>query len=180
MKAGKILTIAICSVLAVSCAASFAGCNNSKDSEESSKTLTSQNSEKTEESTESSKADESSKDEESGKDDEAGKQELSDSSDEFTEEELQAMDITDERISALTMTDEYRNGDTEKRKKLATEVLNKLGEEGFVIKDSIYADDNIVSFTYKGGALGGIQIKEFDPYMNGTSKNIKTDTASLS
>ena len=174
MKAGKILTIAICSVLAVSCAVLFAGCNNSKDSEESSKTLTSQNSEKTEESTESSKADESSKD------DESSKQESSTSSDEFTDEELQAMDITDERISALTMTDEYRNGDTEKRKKLATEVLNKLGEEGFVIKDSIYADDNIVSFTYKGGALGGIQIKEFDPYMNGTSKNIKTDTASLS
>ncbi len=174
MKAGKILTIAICSTLAVSCAASFAGCNNSRESEESPKTLTSQNSEKTEESTESSKADDNSKD------DESSKQESSTSSDEFTDEELQAMDITDERISALTMTDEYRNGDIEKRKELATEVLNKLAEEGFVIKDSIYADDNIVSFTYKGGALGGIQIKEFDPYMNDTSKNIKTDTASLS
>ena len=161
MKVRKILIVVLCSALAVCCTVSFAGCNNSKESEESSKaSLTSQNSEETEESTESSKADENSKDEESGK------QESSTSSDEFTEEELQAMSEVDDSVKKLMDSSEYKNAAVSEKKRMAKNLINDLADKGLIIKGSIYVQDTMISFTYKGGALGGVQLESFESDMN--------------
>ena len=46
--------------------------------------------------------------------------------------------------------------------------LNELADEGLVIRDSIFADEDSdnVSFTYSCGVLGGVMLREWDPMMN--------------
>lgn len=173
MRINKILSITLCSSIVVCGTILFTGCNNGNRTEESLKeSAVSQSSELSSEVTESSTVDDVSIAEESGKQDS-----VVSSSEEFTEEELKAMDETDEKLEALTKTDEYKNGNAEDRKKLAEEALYELAENGFVVKDSIYVSDDMITFTYKGGALGGIQLTELDPYMNDGIKNPQTDTS---
>lgn len=157
MNLGKIITTLLCIPLLICGASVLTGCDNGKKTEESSKSTESAvNSDITHDFSEESKSDESST------------QQDSLISDGFTDEELNAMDITDEKLRELTNTDEFKNGDLETRKKLAEDTLNELAKDGFVIKDSMSVSDDMISFSYKGGALGGIQLKDFDPYMNGT------------
>ena len=157
MRFSKIITVLLCVPLMTCGALLLTGCGSDKKTEESSK------------GTESSVPDDVTQDSfEEGDPSETSAQQDSSESDTFTDEELKAMEITDEKLGELTNTDEFKNGDLETRKKLAEDTLNELAKDGYVIKDSMYVSDDMISFSYKGGALGGIQLKGFDPYMNGT------------
>ena len=76
------------------------------------------------------------------------------------------MHKTDERIRELIDSEEFEGADEEHRKELANKLLSELADEGYIIRDSILESDDSISFTYRGGILGGIHIRDFDPYMN--------------
>ena len=124
-------------------------------------------------------------------------QSIRQSSDESTpalsDKELKDMETVGDVIAERTSQDDYQNGDINKRSEIALALLNDLADKGLIIKESIYYDGNggNISFSYSCGALGGIMLREFDPYMNGipnnnteTSKqtennNSRSDTSSL-
>jgi len=73
----------------------------------------------------------------------------------------------DDRISAVTATDAYKNASVDERKDIIQQLLTELKHEN-AIKYVYYSKDNyLFSFEYKDGTLGGVKIKDFDPYMNG-------------
>ncbi len=76
------------------------------------------------------------------------------------------MHKTDERIRELIDSEEFEGADEEHRKELANKLLSELADEGYIIRESILESDDSISFTYRGGILGGIHIRDFDPYMN--------------
>ncbi len=76
------------------------------------------------------------------------------------------MGITDHCIAEAAAEDTYKNANTKEKSEIMVKLLNKLADEGFVEKSSILASDEMISYSYVGGGLGGIQLKEFDPMMN--------------
>ncbi len=72
----------------------------------------------------------------------------------------------EERVSHMCSSDEYENADTEKKRELALELLRQLESDGLITKGSIYSSDEMISYQYSGGGTGGIQLTQFDPYMN--------------
>lgn len=91
----------------------------------------------------------------------------------LTDEALHDMKIVDQAIEALMNSAQYKqSSDTEQTKQLMT-LLITLSESGapdasysLIRKDSILDDGDIISFSYRCGALGGVKRKPFDPYMN--------------
>ena len=85
----------------------------------------------------------------------------------LTDEELRMMSEA-ERIQRefLEEKDFYNIEDVDRRRELALEIVNKLADEGYYIKESIFAGDDMVSYSYSCGAVGGIKLSGFDPYMN--------------
>lgn len=88
--------------------------------------------------------------------------------DTFSAEELAAMEEADAAITRLTDTDEWEQADEAGRKALAEALLYELADRGLVIRESIYVpeDNDVVTFTYTGGAGGGIKVMPFDPMLN--------------
>ncbi len=100
-------------------------------------------------------------------DDEDDESEISDSSDKgFSEDELKKMSELDAKIQELIKSDEFESASLDERHIMAESFLNNCESEGLVKKGSIIAGDDSVSFQYESGVLGGISIKDFDPYMN--------------
>ena len=91
----------------------------------------------------------------------------------LTDEALNDMKIVEQAIEALMNNAQYKqSSDTEQTKQLMT-LLNTLSESGtpdapysLIRKDSILDNGDIISFSYRCGALGGVKRKPFDPYMN--------------
>ena len=88
--------------------------------------------------------------------------------DTFSAEELAAMEEADAAIIRLRDTDEWEQADEAGRKALAEALLYELADRGLVIRESIYVpeDNDVVTFTYTGGAGGGIKVMPFDPMLN--------------
>lgn len=88
--------------------------------------------------------------------------------DTFSAEELAAMEEADAAITRLRDTDEWEQADEAGRKALAEALLYELADRGLVIRESIYVpeDNDVVTFTYTGGAGGGIKVMPFDPMLN--------------
>lgn len=84
----------------------------------------------------------------------------------FTDKELDDMEHVSEAISALMGTDAWKAADTAARSDLAVELLQSLAEEGYVIPESIYANDGFVSYRHACGVGAGIQLKPFDKRYN--------------
>ena len=79
---------------------------------------------------------------------------------------LDDMHKAEQRLEEVLSSDEYKNADEDHKRELANKVLSELVDEGYIIKDSVLEDDQNISFTYRGGILGGISLRGFDPYMN--------------
>ncbi len=87
----------------------------------------------------------------------------------YTREELDAMLKTmneaNDRISAVTDSDEYKNADLDGKKQMVEKLLKELAAEG-LIKDSYYIDNEMASYEFGNGGLGGIMFRDFDPMLN--------------
>ena len=70
------------------------------------------------------------------------------------------------KISILCGSEEYENADIDKKRQLALELLKTLEKDGLIESGSIFASDNEISYQYKGGGIGAIMLKDFDPMMN--------------
>lgn len=82
------------------------------------------------------------------------------------------------RIKEMSADENYKKGDIETKRKMATELLNQLVKEGLVKEGSIYDNGEMISYTYNNseeGVHGGISLKEFDPMMNGSVDGTDTN-----
>lgn len=86
----------------------------------------------------------------------------------IADDDLENMHTAEERISELTNSQEYKDSNDEQKRSAVEKLLKELENEGLIEKGSIMYDDSqmMFSFQYKGGILGGIMLKEFDPMMN--------------
>ncbi len=91
---------------------------------------------------------------------------VNDGTEKSYDEWIMNMSKVDNKISILCGSDEYTKADTDKKNKLAIALLTELENEGLIEKGSICSSNDIVSFEYAGGGLGGIMFREFDPMMN--------------
>lgn len=99
-----------------------------------------------------------------GEDDES---EMSDSSENgFSEDELNKMSELNGYMQELIKSDSFQNAAIDERRDLTESFLHKYENEGLVKKGSIIADNDSVNFQYESGALGGIRLRDFEPYMN--------------
>lgn len=152
MKLRKILVIALCCTLVTVGTAMFSACNNEQ---------TAQGSKAPAERSQASEVSEQSEEEIS----EVSEEESSEA-ESSVDEDIAVMSETEKYISELTDSDEYKNADIAEKKKQALALLDELIGKGLIEKDSVVESDGMISFQYKGGILGGIMLKEFEPYMN--------------
>ena len=80
----------------------------------------------------------------------------------LTVSEVQEMQQTDAAVTALTDSAAYAGMSEEERQVAALAQLDVLAAQGLVEKDSIYVDaeNGMVSFAYRCGALGGILLTD--------------------
>ena len=80
----------------------------------------------------------------------------------LTVSEVQEMQQTDAAVTALTDSAAYAGMSEEERQAAALAQLDVLAAQGLVEKDSIYVDaeNGMVSFAYRCGALGGILLTD--------------------
>ena len=81
------------------------------------------------------------------------------------EYEFEQMNYVDETINELINSAEWKTMSINERKEKAEILLNKLEEEGY-IQNVIFGEAYVYSFQYNNGVLGGLMIKDFEPYMN--------------
>lgn len=84
----------------------------------------------------------------------------------FTDKELDDMSAVDERVKELLDKEEYKSADPEKKSEMAEALLEELADEGLVQKGSICKSDDMISYRYSSGVLGGLMLRGFDPMMN--------------
>lgn len=84
----------------------------------------------------------------------------------FTEEELSKDESVDTKIAEITDSEEYRYSSYDERKTAIEQLLTDLKREKY-IKNVYYDKDNqMFTFQYSSGVLGGVMIKEFDSLTN--------------
>lgn len=165
MKIKKLMAFALCIALCAASAAVLAGCNNVGQEQHSA--VSSQQAEDTENTnnkTADNKQISSASEEESSK-------EQTESGNEESKDDIALMSETEKYLSELTNSDEYKNMDISEKKKKVLALLDELIEKGLVEKGSVTENDDMIGFQYKGGILGGVQLKEWDSDMN----NINND-----
>lgn len=87
--------------------------------------------------------------------------------------EIDEMRAVDDEIDKI-FTDEFSKMSTGEKAEYALEILNNLAENGteeypysLIQKNSIYYNGNdMISYSYKCGAGGGIKLEPFDPLLN--------------
>ena len=84
----------------------------------------------------------------------------------FTKQELTDMALVDEVVEELISKDTWKQGSIEFRRETAVQLLEQLADNGLVIRESICADDDIVSYQHTCGVTSGIKLTPFDPMMN--------------
>lgn len=184
MKKRKLMVFLLCAAFMI-----LAGCNsNTEEKEEAAKSqITSEReisqtvSEEESSETEQSQRAESSAEERG----EAEPAELSGSSSEeseegMTSEELEMMRETETYIQDFVNSKKYQKASLDERRKMTVDFLGTLAEKGLILKESIYESNDMVSFSYSSGALGGVQIREWDPMMNGTEEPVDQARAAFS
>ena len=84
----------------------------------------------------------------------------------FTEKELDGQQKVDDAVDALLNSDAWKQADTETRRQLALDCLNDLAEQGLLVPEYTHSSDDMVSYQFPSGVLGGIKLTPFDPRMN--------------
>ena len=84
----------------------------------------------------------------------------------FTDKELDEMAFVDDAIEKLYNSEIFKNANTQERMELASKLVDELVEKGLIVKNSVYKDEEMISFEYSSGAYGGIDVKYWDPLFN--------------
>ena len=79
----------------------------------------------------------------------------------FSEENLNNMEYVDRQIEMFWEREESYH-----TKENAERLLNRLQEQGYIRNLYWFEHEETFSFEYESGALGGLMLKQFDPYMN--------------
>lgn len=72
----------------------------------------------------------------------------------------------DSAIDKLINSVEYKQMPNNQKKEECEKLLNSLKDQGKIKYFSYSESSMLYSFEYSDGVLGGIMIKEWDPYMN--------------
>ena len=84
----------------------------------------------------------------------------------FTDKELDGHQKVDDAVKALMQTDAWKQANTEQRSELAVACLEQLADEGLVVRESIHAGEDVISYKLPSGIGCGIKLKPFDSRMN--------------
>ena len=81
----------------------------------------------------------------------------------LTDDELTNIDTVDTAIDEILNDFDYQSATLEVRKEKVYDVLTSLVDQGLIIEESIYYDEETYTFSYeyKDGILGGVIIKDF-------------------
>lgn len=84
----------------------------------------------------------------------------------FTEEEISKDEYVDTKIAEITASEEYKESSYDDRKTTIEQILTDLKREKY--KKNVYydKDNQMFTFQYSSGVLGGVMIKEFDSLTN--------------
>ena len=84
----------------------------------------------------------------------------------FTEEELSRDEYVDTEISKITDSEEYKESSYDERKTDIEQLLTQLKREKYIRNVYYDKDNQMFTFQYSSGVLGGVMIKEFDSLTN--------------
>lgn len=84
----------------------------------------------------------------------------------FTEEELSRDEYVDTEISKITDNEEYKESSYDERKTDIEQLLTQLKREKYIRNVYYDKDNQMFTFQYSSGVLGGVMIKEFDSLTN--------------
>lgn len=77
------------------------------------------------------------------------------------EEPIRASYDVDARIREVIESDEYISSSILERKAIAEQLLNELSEDGLIKDIQFSEEDDLFSFEYDDGTLGGVMIRDF-------------------
>lgn len=84
-------------------------------------------------------------------------------------DKFECYQVVDNTLSELVNSKEFINATYDKKEQLALSTLKNLEDEGFIIKNSIFYNENnvdLISFKYKNGASGGLKLRPFSSDIN--------------
>lgn len=84
----------------------------------------------------------------------------------FTEEEISKDEYVDTEISKITDSEEYKESSYDERKTDIEQLLTQLKREKYIRNVYYDKDNQMFTFQYSSGVLGGVMIKEFDSLTN--------------
>ena len=84
----------------------------------------------------------------------------------FTEEEISKDEYVDTEISKITASEEYKESSYDERKTDIEQLLTQLKREKYIRNVYYDKDNQMFTFQYSSGVLGGVMIKEFDSLTN--------------
>lgn len=74
---------------------------------------------------------------------------------------LEKNDVVNERIKGLLNSETYKMAEDEERVALVSELLTGLETSGYIKNLSLNEENNLFSFQYIDGTLGGVTIEDF-------------------
>lgn len=77
----------------------------------------------------------------------------------------------DEQIAALTADTAYQDGTLEERRDLAQAALTQLEKEGYLTQLNYDGEQDLFSFQYADGSLGGVYLADFSSSGGGLPMN---------
>lgn len=84
----------------------------------------------------------------------------------FTEEEISKDEYVDTKIAEITASEEYKESYYDERKTDIEQLLTQLKREKYIRNVYYDKDNQMFTFQYSSGVLGGVMIKEFDSLTN--------------
>lgn len=84
----------------------------------------------------------------------------------FTEEEISKDEYVDTKIAEITASEEYKESSYDDRKTTIEQLLTQLKREKYIRNVYYDKDNQMFTFQYSSGVLGGVMIKEFDSLTN--------------
>ena len=93
------------------------------------------------------------------------------SSDEETDKMLESMHLAEEKKKELTESEKYRNAEKEKKIEMALQFFEGLKNDGLIEHYDYFEGNEMISYTYLNGALGGISFRDFSEKIDGLAMN---------
>ena len=76
-------------------------------------------------------------------------------------DEFDKMQLADDKIEELTSSEKYKDASKEERYTLVSDLLESLEAEGSIKNLAYFEEDELFSFQYENGVLGGVSLDDF-------------------